>query len=57
MEYDNEWIQENNIKFTQELDINKNGVLDLEEVYNLAAPNNKYVTLLYIKLSSYFSLL
>jgi len=43
MEYNNDWLQEENLKFTQELDVNKDGVLDSEEVYNWAAPNNKYL--------------
>lgn len=39
-QYNSEWIQEEKTKFTQELDVNGDGVLDEDEVYNWASPNN-----------------
>lgn len=39
-DHSSERLQEENTKFTEELDINKNGVLDAEELLSWASPNN-----------------
>ncbi|XP_025196696.1 calumenin-A-like [Melanaphis sacchari] len=38
-----EWLQEEKTKFIEELDINKDGVLDKDEVHNWASPNNNMI--------------
>lgn len=43
MELNTERLQEEHIKFTKDLDINQNGVLDKDELQNWASPNNQYV--------------
>lgn len=41
LNHNNQFLQEENIKFTKELDINKDGILDENEIYIWAIPNNK----------------
>lgn len=40
-EHTEEWLQEEKTKFIEELDVNKDGVLDEDEVHDWASPNNK----------------
>lgn len=40
-EHTEEWLEEEKTKFIEELDVNKDGVLDEEEVRDWASPNNK----------------
>ncbi|XP_015363436.1 PREDICTED: calumenin-A-like [Diuraphis noxia] len=42
-EHTEEWLQEEKSKFVEELDVNKDGVLDEDEVHNWASPNNKMI--------------
>lgn len=40
LESDLDWLEDEKIRFEQELDINKNGVLEGEELHIWATPNN-----------------
>jgi len=44
-ERDKEWLEIENMKFTEELDTNKDGLLDSEEVFNMEASIKKYLTI------------
>ncbi|XP_060847895.1 reticulocalbin-2-like [Rhopalosiphum padi] len=42
-EHTEEWLQEEKTKFIEELDANKDGVLDEDEVHSWASPNNNMI--------------